>query len=1141
MFVKCILPKNFVFGTLTVANNTYVKLVDLSDNAPGAGGEAVYANSVIVPFGCTLDLNGLHLYARSSQVAGTVLNGTITQLPDSGALTLAAFTPGSISVAGELDEWTFFGQGGKTMRIFVNPGATGSPAPVSPQLQWANVQLLDSNNNVLASAANASAGVLFALDGVVLPADGTYKIRIAASASNTSATGNYLVSAWDATPNVRSLNLGQQSAGNIATPFSLDQWNFAATAGQQVKFHLVGRSSSGVAFKLTGPGGYIGFQDLTGDSELINLPSTGSYTLSAYGLDGSIGSYSFVMNLSSVTPLVLGTPYAGTWAGSGQAQLFSIAVSVANPLSVVLSDPAATGHTELYARFRAPPTRQTYDYAANGSGSNHSLLVPSATAGTWYVLVYGESISPGSNNFILQAAVNEVALTAISTSKIATNVNTTVTLTGAGFNAGSRVSLVASNGTVYDASSSTTDLFTQMTATFAAGAVPAGTYAVQVTQADGSSAQIPSAITVLNGQAVLRASIDVPSFMGPAVPTTLYINYANTGNAPMPAPLLVLTITNSIGQQGADLTLNGALRTSGFWTSATPSGYSHSVQILATGATPGVLAPGETGRVPVYYARWNTGLFGSPSTYNFPLKSIKADDNTPVDWSSMEASMQPPGISAAAWHVIYASLLTQLGTTSGGFVQLLDNQASYLAQLGQKVTDVSRLWDFAVAQAENIWPIPTLGGTVDDSLPVPGALSLSFGRAFNQSIPGRFQSGPLGLGWFTPWQQSLSVAADGTVTLITGSGGHSIYQPDSRSAGRYFSQPGDHNTFAAVAGGYQLVSVNGIITAFNANGTLSYVQDTNGNKITAAYTGSALTSLTASAGPSIAFEYNAAGLIGSATDSAGRVTTYTYDASNKHLMSVLSYTGKSILYTYNTTAGSPSQNSLASITFPAGTHRYFTYDSQGRLASASADGGAESQTLSYTLGQVGVTNGVGGTFNSYYNENGQLAKTVDSMGRAAFYDYDSNFNLCKVTNNKGPSATYTYNSFGEATSATDFLGKTTYLTYGGPRHQLTALNDTKGNTTLYSYTATGNLLKTTYANGRSESGTYDPLGNAISFVNAAGRPIQCAYNANGHNSRVQTSPMGRTTATFMTTRVNLDLLRMAAAQSPSLTIRSRAS
>ena len=71
---------NFAYGSLALGNNTWMKLVDLADNAPGTAPEAVYAVSIMVPAGCTLDLNHLHLYARTVQVAGTVVNGTISRI-----------------------------------------------------------------------------------------------------------------------------------------------------------------------------------------------------------------------------------------------------------------------------------------------------------------------------------------------------------------------------------------------------------------------------------------------------------------------------------------------------------------------------------------------------------------------------------------------------------------------------------------------------------------------------------------------------------------------------------------------------------------------------------------------------------------------------------------------------------------------------------------------------------------------------------------------------------------------------------------------------------------------------------------------------------------------------------------------------
>ena len=56
------LKQNFAYNTLTLESGDYVELVDQSNNSPGNGAEAVYANLLVVPAGTTLNLNGLNLW-----------------------------------------------------------------------------------------------------------------------------------------------------------------------------------------------------------------------------------------------------------------------------------------------------------------------------------------------------------------------------------------------------------------------------------------------------------------------------------------------------------------------------------------------------------------------------------------------------------------------------------------------------------------------------------------------------------------------------------------------------------------------------------------------------------------------------------------------------------------------------------------------------------------------------------------------------------------------------------------------------------------------------------------------------------------------------------------------------------------------
>jgi RHS repeat-associated protein len=1022
-----------------------------------------------------------------------------------GPLTSNVPLLGRINTSGGQDSWTFFGQAGNNVTVLLNPSTTTAAnflGAIAPALTWATVSLIaPDGNTVLATQTTTTAGQVLTLNGINLPTDGTYTVQVSAASTHSTSTGNYVLGVYNVTSNARPLNLNTNVIGHLAEPFTFDQYTFSAAANAQIQFNLASGSSGALTYTLTGPNGVSVFSNATASSGLLNLPADGTYTLTVQGVGGQVGSYAFNITATSQTALTLGVPFNGTTTGNGEAQLFTVPLTSSDPVSIALTDASAFDHNELYASFGHPPTRATYDYGVSATGASQNILIPTGKPTTLYVLVYGDVVHPAPGSFTLLVQSAPAVLTSATPDEGAANAPTTLTLTGAGFNSGAVVSLVAANNTVYPATSSTTDLPTQITASFAAGSVPAGTYSIQVAEG-GTTTQLPNAFTmVASGQAILTAHLELPNPMTRHIAQTLYIDYANTGTVAMAAPLMVLTATNPLGQQGALFTLDPALRGIGLWTSATPVGFVHSIEILGNGNTPGILQPGESERIPVYYAGWLSSQWDfSSRSLNFSLEALQTTDTTPIDWAAQQSAFQPTGISTTAWNAIYGSLLTQLGNTAGGYVQMLDNQAQYLGRLGENVTDVASLWNFAFQQANNsLSPAaPYLTSSTDDALPTPGDLSLSFNRMFAQTIVGRDTPGPLGMGWSTPWQTSATIGTDGTVLINEPGGGVQIFQPDSRYTGVYLSQPGDTNTLSADGrGGYLLTEVGGMATDYTSAGLMNYLQDRDGNRITAGYTAGKLTTLTASSGQSLTIAYNTAGLISSVTDSAGGVATYTYDGTNTYLTSFTGTNGQTTSYAYNTTSGSPSQNALTTITLPGGAHEFFSYDSQGRLSGISADNNIDQQTLAYALGKVSVTDGAGDTSSLYYNENGLVRKTVDALGNPTYYGFNSSFNLTSVTNALGQSVSYTYNTLGQLTSSTDLLGNVTNFTYGGPLSQLTTMTDAKGNTTTYQHNASGDLLQTTYADGTSNTATFDPEGNALSFVNGRGQATTYTYNSAG--------------------------------------------
>src|SRR5208283_1520619 len=195
-------------------------------------------------------------------------------------------------------------------------------------------------------------------------------------------------------------------------------------------------------------------------------------------------------------------------------------------------------------------------------------------------------------------------------------------------------------------------------------------------------------------------------------------------------------------------------------------------------------------------------------------------------------------------------------------------------------------------------------------------------------------------------------------------------------------QSGDQGTtLNASNGGYKLVWPDGDICQFNANGTLNYVQDTHGNRITAAYNAqNQLASLTDSNGESLILSYNSQGHLATLTDSNGQTETYGYDPTGQFLTSYTDAYGTTN-YTYVTGESPAQNNALAEIAYSDNTHIYFEYDSDGRLIDQHENGGANDETISYlNPGGYTTTDADGNQTTVYFNLYGAPAVTIDPLG-----------------------------------------------------------------------------------------------------------------------------------------------------------------
>jgi RHS repeat-associated protein len=1099
---------NAVISTLALANNTYVRLVDLSDNALGNEPEALYVNSLIVPAGTTLDLGGLKLYARGSVVGGQIVNGTVDPIPDSGPVPVGTPTPGTIALVGQTDEWTFFARASRALTIVVNPGSATPPAYVAPFLNYAGVELLSESGAIVASGSSASSGQAVTLNIASVPADGVYRVRIRAAASQGTATGNYMLSVWDSTADVAGLALNQRVNGTIESPYSVDQWTFAAVAGQQVKLDVIGRSSTQIVFGLSGPNGWKGFDALGNDSDPVTLPTDGLYILTVRGTGGLTGGdYSARLDEVSRVDLVLNAIQAGVQTASGQAQLYRLVLPTSSPLLVQLNDPDPAHQNEVYARLGSPPTRSDYDARFTSPGSaSQSLLVSRAAAGTWYVLVYGDYI-PTAGPYTIQAAASSVLIESTTPDRSGTGVDTILTLTGAGFIAGTTVSLIPVTGSAYTATSTQIDSYARITATFGAGSVPAGTYTIRVRHPDGTTAERAAALTlVAGGEARIQTSVIAPATLGFHGTGQIVVEYRNTGDAATIAPIIRLR-GEQAGVEGAFLTLDPSIVSQGFWTSATPDGFAHSVQFLASGATPGVLQPGESGRVTVYYAGWQQPWHSGP--FEFIASVLQSTNTLPIDWAAVKDEMRPATITTETWNPIFANFQAQVGSTWGDFVRMLGRNASYLGRLDQNVNEIKELLAYEIQQAMGLSPLPSLAAVTDVTTAAPG-LNMGFTRSFRADLSGRYELGVLGRGWTwnDVWQLGSRIESDGTIEISGPNGLSRRFQPDSRKAGRYFAEPGDYGTVSVQSDkSVWLEESDGTKLVFGADGRIRSETEPNGNTIVATYSGGRVTQLTHSSGQILRIDYNASGRMTTLTDSAGRITRFAYDQANDHLLTVTAPDGRVATYSYVTGQGAAREHALASIVGFDGVRTAYTYDAQGRLASSSGESGLARTEYGYDdAGTVTLTTAPsaaspGGTSRLYFNQFGRVARADDALGASLQYTYDTVGQIVRVSDAEGRSTRNVYDNDGHLTQVTDAAGGITLMAYDGPYDRMTSLTDALGRTTSYSYDTRGNLLASTDALGQTESWTYDARGNAITATNARKQTIGYTYDSSGRVTR----------------------------------------
>jgi RHS repeat-associated protein len=835
---------------------------------------------------------------------------------------------------------------------------------------------------------------------------------------------------------------------------------------------------------------------------------------------------------------------SGSFPGAGQSSWYKIVAGAGKSLSVNLgltgAGSSSASSVQLFIASGYVPTAQHFDaQQTQWNSPSASAVIAATSTQTYYVTAYAQLLAASPAPFTISATTLGFSLNAVQPATAINGGNVTLTFVGGGFASGATFQLVGPGGTVYTANSVYIDDAAHANATFALNGVPTGSYTAEVT-ANGVTVTLANAVTVtansctglcaLEPPPPIQWDMETPNAMRAGFPAEVTLTYTNVSGIDQPAPPFYLTATGGTLTEippacsGCDPNFPqkyGNTFTSGLMLGINqtgpagilPAGASGSLTFLATPA------PGASS---VNFSLSTTGAqlmgtrCGTVGGEVLPTCSV-----TPGalfgDAASLCQGYQPPDVNYLGFTRTCMQLLANLGyvyvqgpTVLGvpqsisqlGFsalVNLLSADATALSKQGTYEYDMSRLIMFELEK---------------DGL-----------QEFNQ----RYHLGAFGFG--------PSHAFDITASGGTGNGYPIMFYPDGTArpfsvpdpahANQYLGTVGDYGVLTVNGDGtWQVTESNGVVYHFmidpvassNNRHLLDYIQDVNGNRTTVGYTNDLVTTVVDPLGNTLSFAYDSLGHITQSTDPEGRVTTYTYDtgtssATNTPFAFLTSITNSSGTTSIAWNEGGPTgvgyfndscaqtycepAIGVSAITYPDGTHTYFTYDALGRLASQYRDGPSGALTYSYgSSGTETVTDALGNSTTTNLNEAGVPGQQVDPLGNLTQLSYDPETKLTGILAPLGASSFISYDNNSNLAGFTDPLGNlvsTSYTSYNNPL----SLTDGNGSTTGFSYDAGYNIAAITHADGSTEQGTYDSKRNLLTRTNRRGHTITYTYNTQG--------------------------------------------
>jgi RHS repeat-associated protein len=398
----------------------------------------------------------------------------------------------------------------------------------------------------------------------------------------------------------------------------------------------------------------------------------------------------------------------------------------------------------------------------------------------------------------------------------------------------------------------------------------------------------------------------------------------------------------------------------------------------------------------------------------------------------------------------------------------------------------------SVTSTNPVFEVRNLAKYWDAYCPAPG-IPLRFIRVFPRG--NSTYLGPLGYGWRHNYDVRLEVLSDGTVAMLRGDSHERLFL--CNSDGTYTPLRG-YTTLTRLDGFFLLKWKDGTVYRFRTDLRLDYIEDTNGNRISAVYNpDNQLIELQHSCGESFSLEYNEHDRISRLVDHTGRVTAYNYyGESGELLINATTPDGAVTTYEYTSTG---EGYGLSTISYPEGMQQFFKYDINGRLSESYLDG--EEELIRYTYDVLNkstyISDAVGNTAVVHVDEFREITWLENPLGALMQYEYDEDLDLIRTTDPLSNTYNFSYDEQGNTVNITNPLKDELTMEYNLTYNKLTWLRDARGNEMSFGYDEHGNVLTITYPDTSAELMGYDSAGNLINVTTQKGDTIDYTYNSRG--------------------------------------------